>query len=85
VAHERVHVGQRRQRHDGGDNAQRRFVALASHGIAASYCKPLKRNVCDNVQHEFAARKFKKCPVLLATPAGFEPATFSLEGCCSIP
>ena len=22
---------------------------------------------------------------LLATPAGFEPATFSLEGCCSIP
>jgi hypothetical protein len=21
----------------------------------------------------------------LATPAGFEPATFSLEGCCSIP
>ena len=23
--------------------------------------------------------------ILLATPAGFEPATFSLEGCCSIP
>jgi hypothetical protein len=21
----------------------------------------------------------------VATPAGFEPATFSLEGCCSIP
>jgi hypothetical protein len=21
----------------------------------------------------------------MATPAGFEPATFSLEGCCSIP
>jgi hypothetical protein len=27
----------------------------------------------------FARRK------ALATPAGFEPATFSLEGCCSIP
>jgi NADPH-dependent 2,4-dienoyl-CoA reductase/sulfur reductase-like enzyme len=23
--------------------------------------------------------------IYLATPAGFEPATFSLEGCCSIP
>jgi hypothetical protein len=23
--------------------------------------------------------------LLVATPAGFEPATFSLEGCCSIP
>jgi hypothetical protein len=22
---------------------------------------------------------------VVATPAGFEPATFSLEGCCSIP
>jgi hypothetical protein len=29
--------------------------------------------------------KCKKLLVLLATPAGFEPATFSLEGCCSIP
>ena len=26
-----------------------------------------------------------KLLILLATPAGFEPATFSLEGCCSIP
>jgi hypothetical protein len=23
--------------------------------------------------------------MMVATPAGFEPATFSLEGCCSIP
>jgi hypothetical protein len=27
----------------------------------------------------------QEMPDLLATPAGFEPATFSLEGCCSIP
>jgi hypothetical protein len=26
-----------------------------------------------------------KLLILLVTPAGFEPATFSLEGCCSIP
>jgi hypothetical protein len=32
-----------------------------------------------------AGKKCKKCAILLATPAGFEPATFSLEGCCSIP
>jgi len=28
--------------------------------------------------------KCKKCLILLATPAGFEPATPSLEGWCSI-
>jgi hypothetical protein len=27
----------------------------------------------------------KEVKMRLATPAGFEPATFSLEGCCSIP
>ena len=26
-----------------------------------------------------------KAESLVATPAGIEPATFSLEGCCSIP
>jgi hypothetical protein len=28
----------------------------------------------------FEGKKFKKCLILLATPAGFEPATLSLEG-----
>ena len=32
-----------------------------------------------------SAKKCNKYLILLATPAGFEPATFSLEGCCSIP
>jgi hypothetical protein len=34
---------------------------------------------------EIIGRKCNKPLILLATPAGFEPATFSLEGCCSIP
>jgi hypothetical protein len=47
----------------------------------------LKRNgnVCDMAQQELGTRNYQKYPILLATPAGFEPATFSLEGCCSIP
>jgi hypothetical protein len=32
-----------------------------------------------------ATKNAAKYLKLLATPAGFEPATFSLEGCCSIP
>jgi hypothetical protein len=35
--------------------------------------------------NRFAVFTADKCLILLATPAGFEPATFSLEGCCSIP
>ena len=36
---------------------------------------------CDIGGHRQMAKHLKS----LATPAGFEPATFSLEGCCSIP
>jgi hypothetical protein len=31
-------------------------------------------------QHGSGTGECKKCLILLATPAGFEPATFSLEG-----
>src|SRR5580700_8190798 len=34
---------------------------------------------------DFVSESLRKLLILLATPAGFEPATFSLEGCCSIP
>jgi hypothetical protein len=61
-----------------------RPVASMSHGIAGSYCKPLKQcgNVCDTLRHENGLSHSAKPLNSLATPAGFEPATFSLEGCC---
>jgi hypothetical protein len=46
----------------------------------AAYLKecPLKVSKADSADEAKSSQK-------LATPAGFEPATHSLEGCCSIP
>ncbi len=61
------------------------YVASMSHGIADKNCKPLKQHGnglqhCDMETRDVEVPKPLKS---LATPAGFEPATFSLEGCCS--
>jgi hypothetical protein len=52
-----------------------------SHGLTATVRNPLKQggNECDIERHEIDGAKFKKCLILLAIPAGFEPATHGVE------
>src|SRR4051794_11053135 len=61
------------------------YVASMSQGIAGNVCKPLKQHG-NRLQHcdmETRGVEVHKPLKSMATPAGFEPATFSLEGCCS--
>jgi len=51
-------------------------------GIAKHHCNPLKHheNTCDVATRKKGLAKKAKPLFSLVTPAGFEPATFSLEG-----
>jgi hypothetical protein len=52
-----------------------------SHGVTAEPCNPLKQegNSCDTMRHGKGFRKSQKPLILLAIPAGFEPATHGVE------
>ena len=52
-----------------------------SHGLAATVRNSLKQhgNSCDTERHELQSVKFEKRLILLAIPAGFEPATRGVE------
>jgi hypothetical protein len=52
-----------------------------SHGLTATFRNSLKQhgNGCDIERHYLGGRKFKKRLILLAIPAGFEPATHGVE------
>jgi hypothetical protein len=56
-------------------------VAAVSHGLAVTARNWLKQegNSCDMERHEAEGKKSEKCPILLAIPAGFEPATHGVE------
>jgi hypothetical protein len=56
-------------------------VAFMSHGVTAAVCNPLKQegNSCDIVRHGKGFQKSQKPLILLAIPAGFEPATHGVE------
>ncbi len=57
------------------------YVALMSHGTAGDLCNSLKQdgNSCDTVRHRTGAQKSQKPLILLAVPAGLEPATRGVE------
>ena len=57
------------------------YVATMSHVIAVILCKPLKQdgNVCGTMRHENGLKKLHKQLILLAIPAGLEPATRGVE------
>ena len=59
----------------------RAHAAFLSHGLAATRCNSLKQegNNCDMVRHRKGSRKTQKALILLAIPAGFEPATHGVE------
>ena len=52
-----------------------------SHGVTAAPCNPLKQegNSCDTVRHGGGSLKSQKPLILLAIPAGLEPATHGVE------
>jgi hypothetical protein len=59
----------------------RLYVAIMSHGLIAHVRNSLKpiENDCDMVRHKIDGAKFRKCLILLAIPAGLEPATRGVE------
>ena len=64
------------------------IIPLISHArdLGGFFVRRYPRRYPDTiVRTEDATEVRSKSLELLATPAGFEPATFSLEGCCSIP
>ena len=52
-----------------------------THGLTGTVRNPLKQggNECDIERHETDGAKFKKYLILLAIPAGLEPATRGVE------
>jgi hypothetical protein len=52
------------------------YVAIMSHGLTALVRNSLKQegNDCDTERHELDGSKSKKCLILLAIPAGKQPA-----------
>jgi hypothetical protein len=73
---------------DGIEIETTMIIPLISHArdLGGFFVRRYPRRYPDTILRTKDATEVRsKSLELLATPAGFEPATFSLEGCCSIP